>query len=665
MANLFNSLLLKAATFERFWVVGSASWSTANTVNWALISGGAGGKGVPTLASPVFFDANSGASTVTVVSNGGAKGIDCTGFTGTLAGATSMQNAGSLTLNSGMGYTYSGTITFSSPLAGNTITSAGKSFAGSLNFSGIGGTWQLQDNLTHTGLSGVTVTNGTLDLNGKTITMGGNFTASAAGAILAGTSTATLIMSGVTSTTSVLDSKAAYTWGTVNFTGGVSLTQPSITNTAADGAITINTLTRSNAAYTRLFLNTPIVVPTQLTLTGSNQNTQRTGLINNTTGAIGVTCNGAATLTNADFVGITVTGSAAPISGTSVGDYGGNSGITFTTPIARYLVTAAGVNDYMGNIYAASSGGAPDGVRALGQDTITIDSNSFTTSGRSLDVASWRVMDLDFTNATNNPTLTVSATTSSIYGNVTLKSGMTASGAGFYRFTTRTTQTITSNGVSWAAGLVILAAGTVELADNLVCTPAIGIAITSGIFDDNNHDITTTVLTSNPSVTAPATFNKGTGTLTLTGINNVLNFSGTGANITFSDLGTIKITNTGGSTKNISPGTGKTFNILWNAGGTIGNGTVSINGSNTIAEFKSDATRETNFQASSTQTINTLTLDVNCLIGSTGAANYTLINTSGSPWASTGTTVSKCTCVGGWTVTGGVDGGSNSGITFV
>lgn len=50
-----------------YWVGGSGTWDNASTTNWAIISGGAGGLGVPNNADTAIFDANSGtAATVTV-----------------------------------------------------------------------------------------------------------------------------------------------------------------------------------------------------------------------------------------------------------------------------------------------------------------------------------------------------------------------------------------------------------------------------------------------------------------------------------------------------------------------------------------------------------------------------------------------------------------------
>ena len=51
---------------DRYWVGGTATWDATVGTKWSTTSGGAGGASVPTSADNVFFDANSGAVTVTV-----------------------------------------------------------------------------------------------------------------------------------------------------------------------------------------------------------------------------------------------------------------------------------------------------------------------------------------------------------------------------------------------------------------------------------------------------------------------------------------------------------------------------------------------------------------------------------------------------------------------
>ena len=90
---------------DRYWVLGTGSWSSTNTANWSASSGGAGGASVPTASDNVFFDVNSnvgtGAFTVTMANSPRvcndflASGLD---GTMTLAGTSiALTVSGSLT----------------------------------------------------------------------------------------------------------------------------------------------------------------------------------------------------------------------------------------------------------------------------------------------------------------------------------------------------------------------------------------------------------------------------------------------------------------------------------------------------------------------------------------------------------------------------------------
>lgn len=73
---------------DRYWVGGTAAWDNTAGTKWATTSGGAGGAAVPTSADSVYFDANSGAVTVTL-QGGYCRNLTATGFTGTLTGTSS------------------------------------------------------------------------------------------------------------------------------------------------------------------------------------------------------------------------------------------------------------------------------------------------------------------------------------------------------------------------------------------------------------------------------------------------------------------------------------------------------------------------------------------------------------------------------------------------
>jgi hypothetical protein len=160
---------------DRYWVLGTGSWSSTNTVNWSDTSGGLGGFSVPTASDNVFFDANSnvgtGAFTVTmantprVCNDFTASGLD---GTMTLAGsAIGLTVSGSLTFQAtNFTRTYTGTTTFNATTTGKTVTTNGVSL-GAVTFDGVSGSWALGTALTGNGA--ITLTNGTLDLQSYTL----------------------------------------------------------------------------------------------------------------------------------------------------------------------------------------------------------------------------------------------------------------------------------------------------------------------------------------------------------------------------------------------------------------------------------------------------------------------------------------------------------------
>jgi hypothetical protein len=161
---------------DRYWVGGAASWDATALLKWSASSGGLGGEAVPTAADDVYFDAASGAVTVTVAAAATCKNLTFTGFTGTFAGSSALAISGSLTLVSAMTRTFTGAVTFDGTSA-NTITSNTKDLNSNVTFNGVGGSWQLADNFVTGTTRTVILTNGTLNINGKTLT-GGAFSSS-------------------------------------------------------------------------------------------------------------------------------------------------------------------------------------------------------------------------------------------------------------------------------------------------------------------------------------------------------------------------------------------------------------------------------------------------------------------------------------------------------
>lgn len=159
---------------NRYWVGGTGNWSD-NTNHWSTISGGAAGASLPTSADNVYFDANSFNATgqiVTVNTSANCLDMDWTGSlcNPTLAGGSSFNIYGSLKFILSMIITHIGNKSFLSTTTGKTITTANKSHVGNFNFSGIGGSWIIQDALTTDGT--VRLINGSLNTNDKSISCG-------------------------------------------------------------------------------------------------------------------------------------------------------------------------------------------------------------------------------------------------------------------------------------------------------------------------------------------------------------------------------------------------------------------------------------------------------------------------------------------------------------
>ena len=169
----------------RYWVGGTNTWNSTSGAKWATTSGGAGGASVPGAADDVFFDAASGAVTVTWASGASATvlSINCTGFTGTLAtGGNSKTLAGTGTVwTSPATCTITGAPTMTVSSTGATAISvtcnhASPSTTNAPNFSFSGGTYALTINGTGFrqlawGPSGAgQVIAGTVSVYGSTVT---------------------------------------------------------------------------------------------------------------------------------------------------------------------------------------------------------------------------------------------------------------------------------------------------------------------------------------------------------------------------------------------------------------------------------------------------------------------------------------------------------------
>jgi hypothetical protein len=136
--------------------------------------------GTPTEANSFSFNF-TGTHPLVFLAGANARNVSFSGFTGTWNARTGTSTVyGDLTVSSGMTYTAStGTLLFASTSGTKTITTNAKTIDQPVQFNGVGGRWQLQDAFTMGTARALTHANGTIDLNGKTLTVGTSYTTAA------------------------------------------------------------------------------------------------------------------------------------------------------------------------------------------------------------------------------------------------------------------------------------------------------------------------------------------------------------------------------------------------------------------------------------------------------------------------------------------------------
>ena len=200
-----------------------------------------------TEANAISFNFTGGTYALTFLATASytAKNVDFTGYAGTWGATSTATIYGNLTLSTGMTLTTSASaMTFGATSGTQTITSNAKTMDFPLTFNGVGGTFQLQDAMIVGATRTTTLTNGTLDLNSKTLTTGlfassnsntrviafgtGNITCNGAGGNLWGTSTATNLT--VTGTPLV----------NISYSGATATTLQQSQNVSQDNSISFN-----------------------------------------------------------------------------------------------------------------------------------------------------------------------------------------------------------------------------------------------------------------------------------------------------------------------------------------------------------------------------------------------------------------------------------------
>lgn len=132
-----------------------------------------------TEANSISFRITAGTGTLSLTTTGAVRNLDFTdgtnptGYGGAFTGSTTNTVYGDFKASTNMtGASGSGVVTFAATSGTKTINTAGVTFDRPFTFNGVGGTFQLQAALTSGSSRTCTLTNGTLDLAGYTLTTG-------------------------------------------------------------------------------------------------------------------------------------------------------------------------------------------------------------------------------------------------------------------------------------------------------------------------------------------------------------------------------------------------------------------------------------------------------------------------------------------------------------
>ncbi len=564
-----------------FWVGGTGTYDGV-TNHFATTSGGVASVAAPTSSDTVTFDTLSNATAYTVTISAILTCSDLTfgnPLSGviTVAGTGAITVAGNFTWATGMTRTFSGVTTFTATSGTKTITSNGISFSGTIIFNGSGGTFQLVDNLLFKGVT-FTLTAGTFDAttNSRTVTL--DFSGSTGNSITGAFTFYNLSLIPATPSTSIL----------LNLSANIVITN----------LFTIN----NGATVTNRCLILSSVIGTPRTITSASNS-----------------------FNNVDFKDITAAGAAswnlAAITGLS-GDCGGNTGITFTTPVDQHWQNASSAN---WSTLASWTSRVP-----LPQDNVFMDKAFGTSQTVTADMPRLGA-NIDWTGATFTTNLTWAISTGiTFFGSLTLISGLTTSGSQVITLGARSNINIDTKAVSMVALQmnVSTVGATVTLTSNLTITGAL--ILTSGTFNAATFNVT--ILNySFSSASLAKTLMLGSGNWTLTGTGTV--WTDTGVTTYVAGNSTIKITDTSNTAITFS-GAGKTYNNIWFARG-ASTASNTIAGSNTFNDFKDDGSVAHSLltTAGTTQHFTTFTVSGTAgnliTLNSTTTATYALVKDGG------------------------------------
>ena len=463
---------------NRYWIGGTGTWDISSTSNWSTSSGGASGASVPTSSDNVFFDANSfsgGGQIVTISATVNCLSMSWTGATNTptLAGSSTLNIYGNLTLIAGMTITYTGTIEFESTSTGRTITTAGKSLASNLNFQGTGGAWTMQDALTTTkefeltagtfntgnytlavrqlNCYGFSSTTRALNLGSSTvnITPGSVWTSD----ILNFDGSNLTVNAGTSSINITLSSSATFSYD-IDY-NGKTLYDLTLSNTnvaiITSGSATFNNLTLGAGNIYQISSGTTHTIQNTLTATGTC--TSYIYIRSSSSGTLATMAFSGGVQSSSNLIVQDITASTNTNTCTDCIDLVATDGTWswVTARTARDLYWIGNTGNYSDPTeWSTTSGGGNDVTCSPSPiDNVYFDANSFSSGGSTVSINRQYVFckNMDWTGVTNSPTFSGSFVNLTIAGTLTYSSSMTLSNYVTHYFQSSTNPTeITTNG---------------------------------------------------------------------------------------------------------------------------------------------------------------------------------------------------------------------------
>jgi hypothetical protein len=496
-------------------------------------------------------------------------------------------------------------ITFLATTSGNTVTANAKVFR-TIAVNGAGGEWTQQDAFSYGSVFNFTLSAGTWKTGNFNIT-GGNFTSTGTStrSIELGSSTVTLNDGDweVSGSGFTIDAgTSTINVGTVGprfYGGGYTYYNVSQTNTSVNinfqvtGANTFNNLTiaapTSTGIKTVSFYDNQTINGT-LTVSGSTA-IRKTHVVSDTIGTTRtLTCGAISSTTDSNFRDITIAGTASPLSGTRLGDGGGNSGITFNSGVNKYW-NLGGLVNITATGWATGSGGTPNADNfPLPQDTVIFDNAG--SAGTVTCNFSFMFGTFDMSARTNAMTFNITNSDMQVKGNLTLGTGVTWGGTGpnlLMYSSDGASIVLDSNGQTMASDIFVdIPGGTLTLGDIInTGTAALDLEIRAGTFDSDSYDITCAIFRSNTTKTRTITL--GSSTVTVYSTGDVVDIDATNLTVNAASS-TFVLSNTTNTSRTFEGGGFTWGNLVIGGGASTANAVIEgANTFNTISHTRTAA----------------------------------------------------------------------------